>query len=87
MIARRRDGRGRGGEDDTTVDNNDDNNDNNDDDEDNNEDNDNNNNITIKQCLGVRGRRKTVAAWMTYDDKKSNCYRGTVLRVSRRRNT
>jgi hypothetical protein len=60
MIIRRRDGRGRGGGDDTTMDNNDEDNDN-----DNNNNNDDNNydrnNTTIKQCTGVRGRRKSVA--------------------------
>ncbi len=40
-----------------TMDNNDDNNDNNNNDN----NNTNNNNTTIKQCTGVRGRRKTVA--------------------------
>jgi hypothetical protein len=76
MITRRKKGRGRGGGDDTPTDSNnddddddDDNNDDDDDDKDNNnnnnndgEDDDDNNNSTIKQCTGVRKRRKTVAA-------------------------
>jgi hypothetical protein len=48
------------------MDNDDDNDDNDDNDDDNDNDNginnSNNNNTTIKQCAGVRGRRKTVAA-------------------------
>ncbi len=53
-----KDGRERGGGDDATTDDNDD------DDDDKNNDNDkfNNSNPTIKQCMGVRGRRKTVVA-------------------------
>jgi hypothetical protein len=76
MITRRKEGRGRGGGDDTPMDNNDedddDDDDNDNDDDDNNDDNDNgdddgdgnrdNNNSTIKQCMGVRKRRKMVAA-------------------------
>jgi hypothetical protein len=54
---KKRDGRGKGGGDNMTMDNNDDNNDNNNNDN----NNTNNNNTTIKQCTGVRGRRKTVA--------------------------
>ncbi len=68
MITKRKEGRGRGGGDDTLTDNNDDDDDN---DDDNNNDDDgngngdgngNNNNSTIKQCTGVKKRRKTVAA-------------------------
>jgi hypothetical protein len=69
MITRRKEGRGRGGEDDMPTNNNDDDDDDVDDDDDDNDDNEgngngdgNNNNSTIKQCTGVRKRRKTVAA-------------------------
>ena len=52
------DGRERGGGDDATTDVDDDD----DDDNDNNDNKNNNSNSTIKQCMGVRGRRKTVVA-------------------------
>jgi hypothetical protein len=88
-IVRRRDGRGRGGEVNATPDNKYDNNDNNNDinDNSNNNDDNNNNNTTIKQCTGVRGRRRLWQQWMMNDDKNGNCDRGTALRVLRRRNT
>jgi hypothetical protein len=51
-VARRKNGRERGGGDNAMTDI----------DDDNDDDMNNNSNPTIKQCMGVRGRRKTVAA-------------------------